>query len=63
MKTLEQIRSEGFEALLKALGPVDTIRFFQQFSTGHGNYSKNRHQWLDNISFEELSNLKSKEKE
>lgn len=31
MKTLEQIRSEGFEALLKALGPVDTIRFFQQF--------------------------------
>jgi hypothetical protein len=55
MRTLEQIRIEGFEALVKNLGPVDAVRFMQQFTTGYGDYSKERHEWLDNKSFEELT--------
>jgi hypothetical protein len=26
---------------------ADTAHFLQQFETGHGDYSKDRHEWLD----------------
>lgn len=47
--TLEQIRLTGLEALISKLGPVDTVRFLQQFETGHGDYSIDRHRWLDKM--------------
>jgi hypothetical protein len=53
-RTLEQIRLVGLEALAKELGPVGMVRFLQQFETGHGNYSSERHQWLDQLSIDEL---------
>ena len=43
-QTLEQIRLTGLEALSKTLGPVGMVRFLQQFETGSGDYSTNRHQ-------------------
>ncbi len=46
--SLEQIRMAGMEALARELGIVGMIRFMQQFETGHGDYSKDRHEWLDN---------------
>lgn len=46
--SLEQIRIAGMEVLARELGVVGMIRFLQQFETGHGNYSKDRHKWLDN---------------
>ena len=45
--SLEQIRVAGMEALARELGIVGMIRFLQQFETGHGDYSKDRHKWLD----------------
>ncbi len=45
--SLEQIRVAGMEALARELGIVGMIRFMQQFETGHGDYSKDRRQWLD----------------
>jgi hypothetical protein len=30
------------------------IRFLQQFDTGHGDYTKERHQWLDKVTLEEI---------
>ncbi len=50
--TLEQIRRAGLAALLRDLGPVGTIRFLQQFETGAGDYSRDRHQWLDGLDIE-----------
>ena len=47
--TLEQIRLTGLEALMSKLGPVATVRFLQQFETGYGDYSTERHRWLDEI--------------
>ena len=44
--TQEEIRQQGMAALAKQLGPVGMIRFLQQFETGHGDYSVERHQWL-----------------
>jgi hypothetical protein len=61
MRTLEQIRMEGFTALLNTLGPVDAMRFLQQFSQGYGDYTKERHAWLDNKSWEELTERKKVE--
>ena len=45
--SLEQIRITGMEVLARELGIVGMIRFLQQFETGYGDYSKDRHQWLD----------------
>ncbi len=52
--TLEQIRITGLTALLRELGPVGMIRFLQQFETGYGNYSEERHQWLDRWDIDAL---------
>ena len=52
--TSEQIRSHGLEALRRELGVVGMVRFLQQFSNGEGDYSVERHQWLDHLSREEV---------
>ncbi len=46
MKTINEVRKEGFEALEKTLGPRDMERFIKSFGPGHGDYTKERHQWL-----------------
>jgi len=39
------------------------IRFLQQYETGHGDYSSERHQWLDQLSVDEiLDQLKEQRK-
>jgi hypothetical protein len=40
------------EALRRELGLVGMIRFMQQFETGYGDYSRERHLWLDNESLD-----------
>jgi hypothetical protein len=52
--TADQIRKEGFKALERHLGPDGMIRFLQQFETGCGDYTKERHQWLKETSVERL---------
>jgi hypothetical protein len=44
--SLEEIRQRGIEALAQALGPAGMIRFLQQFETGRGDYTAERHGWL-----------------
>ncbi len=53
--TLEQIRREGLKALERQLGPDGMIRFLQQFETGWGDYTKERHKWLKETSVEVLA--------
>jgi len=38
IKTLTQIRNEGFAALVKALGPGDAIRYINSFEQGTGDF-------------------------
>lgn len=54
MKTPMEIRHEGYEALVKALGVVGMLRFMQQFDNGRGNYTEERSQWLDKFSLEDI---------
>lgn len=52
--TPEQIRRAGFEALVDALGPADALRFVRQFEPGRGNYTEERHQWLDGLTLNDI---------
>ena len=49
-----ELNQKGFEALIAALGYVDAVRFIKQFDSGTGNYTKDRHQWLDALSLEDI---------
>ena len=40
---------------MRELGPVGMIRYFQQGNTGSGDYTAERHAWLDGISIEEIT--------
>ncbi|MGG6265894.1 hypothetical protein ACQ4M3_18745 [Leptolyngbya sp. AN03gr2] len=39
-----------WEVLQEALGSVEMVRFLQQFDRGNGNYTCNRHQWLEDLT-------------
>ena len=54
IKTQNEIIQQGYRALINSLGVIDTIRFLQFFSPSKGDYTKERHQWLDNKSLEDV---------
>ncbi|GAP99417.1 hypothetical protein [Leptolyngbya sp. NIES-2104] len=45
-----QIRQKGLEALKDALGYVGMVRFLQQFDGGSGDYTRDRDQWLKDVT-------------
>jgi hypothetical protein len=51
---LFQIRQTGLEVLSRELGPVGMIRFLQQYEIGSGDYSEERHQWLDKLTIDDI---------
>lgn len=51
---LNQLRIRGLEALIKALGPVGMVRFLQQFDTGAGDYTKERVNFIKQMSLEQI---------
>src|SRR5438094_809669 len=51
----EQIRREGLRALREALGPVGMVRFIQMFQKGSGDYTAERHQWLDGLTIDDIA--------
>jgi hypothetical protein len=51
---LERVRIAGYQVLTRELGPVNLVRFLQQFETGYGDYTQERHQWLDRYTIEEI---------
>jgi len=52
---LAELRHRGIAALVQALGPVGMARFLQQFDTGSGDYTRDRHAWLPATSVEDLA--------
>ncbi|MGH2583920.1 MAG: hypothetical protein ACRDJE_03310 [Dehalococcoidia bacterium] len=53
--TPEEIRHAGFAALLRELGPLGMARFLQQFDIGRGDYSTERHAWLDHLTVDDIA--------
>lgn len=60
-KGIEEIRKDGIDALVKKLGPDGMIRFIQQFDSGRGDYTKDRHALLDIYTIDDIvSEIKKK---
>ncbi len=53
-RDLATIRRMGIEALVEKLGPVGMVEFIRQFDSGYGDYTKERHDWLDRIDMEAI---------
>ena len=58
-RTLDEIRREGLKALEERLGRADMIRFLQQFETGNGDYARERHDWVDQTTLEDIQRMAS----
>jgi hypothetical protein len=44
---LAELRKQGYLALVESLGVVGMLRFLQQLEVGYGDYTAERHQWLN----------------
>ena len=60
--TLEDIRRKGYEVLARELGPVGMIRFLQQFETGRGDYTEERHECLTESVDEIVEGIRARKK-
>jgi hypothetical protein len=58
-RTPAQVAAEGFRALVEKLGVVDAIRFLRLYDPGHGDYTAERRQWLDQTAMDEWARLMS----
>ena len=54
MMTPIEINRIGYRALVDALGFDGAIRFLRQFDPGEGDYTNQRHQWLDKLSLDDI---------
>lgn len=61
--TLYEIRTLGFDALIRELGQAGEIRFIQQYESGHGGYTRNRKQLLTKKSVLEICRQIVKERQ
>lgn len=52
--TGEELECAGLEALRRELGLVGMIRFLQLFDRGSGDYSVERHEWLDHVDLDTI---------
>jgi len=59
---LKEIRQQGYKALIDALGVAGTLRFLQQLGVGYGDYTKERHQWLAQLTIEDFRNYVKQKK-
>ena len=54
VKDLENIRAEGLKALKEKLGAVGMIKFIQMYSNGKGDYTKEREEYLKDVTIEDF---------
>ena len=54
LMSLKEVETTGLAVLARELGPVGLTRFLQMFDTGSGDYTKERRQWVDDQSLDEV---------
>jgi hypothetical protein len=54
LKPLRQVNHEAIRLLSEHIGLVDTLRFVNQFSTGYGDYTKEREALFGNMTLEQI---------
>jgi hypothetical protein len=61
MRPLAEITEQAAAILIREMGLVDALRFLNQVSPGSGDYTKERRQWLDELSLGQIaSEIKAK---
>jgi hypothetical protein len=50
----DKIRARGVQALTRELGAAGMVQFMQQFSSGQGDYTKERHKLLGNLTVDQV---------
>jgi hypothetical protein len=50
----DKIRTKGVRVLTRELGAAGMVQFMQQFSSGRGDYSKERHKILGHVTVNEI---------
>ena len=64
IQPLDQLNDEALQLLMKELGVANTARFLQQFTTGAGNYTKERKELFDDWTLDDvLKETKRRRKE
>ena len=53
-KPLIEINQKAIQVLYRELGVVDAVRFLRQFTTGYGDYTKERDELFADKSLEEI---------
>lgn len=54
LKPLAEVTQEAIRVLIQELGPVDTVRFVNQFTVGYGNYTEERRRLFAGMTLEEI---------
>lgn len=61
IRPLIEVNERATSILIREMGVVDTLRFLTQFSSGFGDYTKDRQQWIDGLSLAQItSEIKAK---
>ncbi|NJL27604.1 MAG: hypothetical protein HC897_06750 [Thermoanaerobaculia bacterium] len=53
-KPLSEITTRAIHILSREMGAADTLRFFNQLTTGFGNYTEERRELFSGLSVDEL---------
>lgn len=63
LRPLSEINQQAADILVREMGVVDTLRFLGQFSAGLGDYTKERGQWLGELTLGQITaEIKVKQK-
>ena len=54
LRPLSAVNHDAIKVLTEHLGVVDAMRFVNQFTTGHGNYTKERDALLGHLTLDEV---------
>lgn len=55
IQPMPEVNQKATDALIQAIGIVDTIRFLNQFRSGTGNYTKEREQLFEGMSVKDIA--------
>lgn len=54
LKTIEELKIDGWKALIDSLGLAEATRFLLQYQKGSGNYTVKRKKLLKNVTINDI---------
>lgn len=54
LKPLSEVNHQAIQLLAEHLGVVDTFRFVNQFTTGHGDYTQEREKLFADLTLDDI---------